>query len=47
MFVEWDNINLQDESELAKSRLYNAQAEALEIENERRKANGGEVSETE
>lgn len=31
--IIWDNINLQDESELAKARLYNAQAEALEIEN--------------
>ena len=31
--IEWDNINLQDESELAKARLYNAQAHALEIEN--------------
>ncbi|MCR4646001.1 MAG: phage portal protein [Oscillospiraceae bacterium] len=28
--VAWDNINLQDEVELAKARLYNAQAEALE-----------------
>ncbi len=26
----WDNINLQDEVELAKSRLYNAQAEEIE-----------------
>lgn len=25
--VEWDNINMQDEVELAKARLYNAQAE--------------------
>lgn len=33
--IEWDNINLQDECELAKSRLYNAQAKELEIENER------------
>ena len=47
VFVEWDNINLQDESELAKARLYNAQAEALEIENERRKTNGEKVSEAE
>lgn len=27
--VEWDNINMQDEVELAKARLYNAQAENL------------------
>ena len=32
---EWDNINLQDEEALAKSRLYNAQAKAAELENER------------
>ncbi|WP_295209288.1 serine/threonine protein phosphatase [Ruminococcus sp.] len=30
--VEWDNINLQDEEALARSRLYNAQAEQLERE---------------
>ncbi len=28
--IVWDNINLQDEVELARSRLYNAQADALE-----------------
>ena len=33
--IEWDNINLQDEEALAKSRLYNAQAKAAELENER------------
>ena len=33
--IEWDNINLQDEEALAKSRLYNAQARAAELENER------------
>ncbi len=44
VFVEWDSINLQDESELAKARLYNAQAEALEIENERRKTSGDKIS---
>ncbi len=27
--VEWDNINLQDEEALARSRLYNAQAEQI------------------
>ena len=31
--VEWDNINLQDETELAQARLNNAKAEAVEIEN--------------
>ncbi len=29
--VVWDNINLQDEVELARARLYNAQAEQLEV----------------
>lgn len=28
--VEWDNISLQDETEIAKARLYNAQAEKIE-----------------
>lgn len=28
--IEWDNINLQDEVELAQARLYNAQASAVE-----------------
>lgn len=28
--IKWDNINLQDELDLAKARLYNAQAQALE-----------------
>lgn len=32
--VEWGNINLQDEEALARSRLYNAQAKKLELENE-------------
>lgn len=31
--IEWDNINLQDEVELARARLFNAQAEALESKN--------------
>ena len=30
--VEWNNISLQDETELARARLYNAQAEKLETE---------------
>ena len=33
--IEWDNINLQDESELALARLRNAQARAVEISNEK------------
>lgn len=32
--VEWDSVNLQDEESLARGRLYNAQAAALEKENE-------------
>lgn len=31
--IEWDSINLQDETELAQARLNNANAEAVEIEN--------------
>lgn len=31
--VEWDNINLQDEVELAEARLKNAQALKIELEN--------------
>lgn len=31
--IEWDNINLQDETELAQARLNNANAEAVEIQN--------------
>ncbi len=34
-YVEWENVNLLDETELAKARLYNAQAKQLEILNER------------
>ncbi len=30
--IEWDNISLQDETELARARLYNAQAAKLEKE---------------
>lgn len=37
--VEWANINLQDEEELAKARLYNAQAKQLELINQ--KTEGG------
>lgn len=35
--VEWCNINLQDETELARARLYNAQAEEIELRNLRQK----------
>jgi hypothetical protein len=33
--IEWGNINLQDEEALARSRLYNAQARKIELENEK------------
>lgn len=33
--VEWSAINLLDETELAKARLYNAQAKQIEIQNEK------------
>ena len=33
--VEWDNINLQDESALADARLKNAQALEIELRNQR------------
>ena len=29
--IEWDNINLQDESVLAEARLKNAQAREIEL----------------
>ncbi|MGN1404083.1 MAG: phage portal protein [Ruminococcus sp.] len=32
--VEWSNINLQDETELAQARLWNAQAQQLEMQME-------------
>lgn len=35
--IVWDNINLQDEAELSKARLNNAQAEAIEIDNLKKK----------
>lgn len=31
--TQWDEITLQDETELSKARLYNAQAQKIEIEN--------------
>ena len=33
--MEWDNINLQDESALADARLKNAQALEIELRNQR------------
>lgn len=37
--IEWSNINLQDETELARARLLNAQAESLEAENKAKMQN--------
>ena len=34
IWVEWENVNLQDEESLARARLYNAQAQQIELENE-------------
>ncbi|MBQ9850210.1 MAG: serine/threonine protein phosphatase [Clostridia bacterium] len=34
--IVWENITLQDEVELSRARLYNAQAEKLESENKKR-----------
>ncbi len=39
--VEWANINLQDETELSKARLYNAQAEEIELRNRRTREEAG------
>ena len=36
--VEWDNINLQDETALAEARLKNAQAREIELRNEQQLA---------
>ena len=33
--MEWENINLQDETELADARLKNAQAKEIELRLER------------
>jgi len=35
-YIEWENINLQDEEALARSRLLNAQAKEKEMENEQK-----------
>ncbi len=35
-YIEWENINLQDEEALARSRLLNAQAKEMEMENEKK-----------
>ena len=37
--VEWDNINLQDESALAEARLKNAQAHEIELRNQKTENN--------
>ncbi|MGN0558457.1 MAG: serine/threonine protein phosphatase [Acutalibacteraceae bacterium] len=37
--IEWSNINLQDETELARARLLNAQAQSLEAENKAKMQN--------
>lgn len=37
--IKWSNINLQDETELARARLLNAQAESLEAENKAKMQN--------
>lgn len=39
--VEWSNINLQDETELSKARLYNAQAEEIELRNRKTREEEG------
>ena len=39
--VEWDNINLQDELELANARLLNAQAREIEIKIQETRENEG------
>lgn len=41
--IVWDNINLQDETELASARLNNAKAEAAELENKRTKIEGRQI----
>ncbi len=40
--VDWASINLQDEESLARARLYNAQAEQIELENAKTK--GGNLN---
>lgn len=39
--VVWSSINLQDETELSKARLYNAQAEEIELRNKKTREEGG------
>ena len=41
LHIEWENINLQDESELALARLRNAQARAVELSNEKEERQNG------
>ncbi|MBQ8922908.1 MAG: serine/threonine protein phosphatase [Oscillospiraceae bacterium] len=38
--IEWSNINLQDETELAEARLKNAQAKEIELRNEKASQGG-------
>ena len=42
--IEWDIINLQDETELAEARLKNAQAEEIELRNIRTKREEADAS---
>lgn len=39
--IQWEHINLQDETELADARLKNAQAEEIELRNSRTKSEQG------
>ncbi len=39
--VVWSSINLQDETELSKARLYNAQAEEIELRNKKTREEEG------
>lgn len=44
IWVEWENVNLQDEESLARARLCNAQAQQIELENQSKmKMNSGKV----
>lgn len=44
IWVEWENVNLQDEESLARARLYNAQAQQIELENQSKmNMNSGKV----
>ena len=43
IWVEWENVNLQDEESLARARLYNAQAQQIELENQSKMKMNGKV----